>query len=419
MINPTKGFAMAVDTMVKRLLDERDQKLAYIDQVVSKAEDSGRDLLDHESNDIQEAQERVRSLNQQVDRLTQDLELADGAKNRIRTLDPAIIAKDFAYRSAGDLVWDLIHRSNDPDASMRFNKFMKRAAEHMGLDKDNTVPVAGGFNGLVVVPTFGPVLNPAPQGRPLFTAIGGRPAPALNFNRPRLVDPNVATGVGEVALEKSEMPSKAWDILNEPVTMTRIGGYINVSEVLIEMLAGSLDMVVSQMNYRVEQYSEKAIVTELARTTATVAVAADDVVAAIGAASAIVITNTGRPATYIAMGPQGFGALIGMTDAAGRPLFPAIGAVNAIGTGGASGFNGSIMGLQPVVTPAIVDKTLYVGNSFGLEVYERPLPLMQAFEPSVYGRQVAVATYLGFYAPITTESPTTPEREGTVKITWA
>ena len=218
-------------------------------------------------------------------------------------------------------------------------------------------------------------------------------------------------------------PWKAWDILPETVTCSRVGGYINVSEVLVELLAGSLDMVVSHMNHRVEQYSEAAVVTELAKSTSTVAVAADDVVAAIGAASATVIENTGRPPSWIAMGPQGWGALIGMTDAAGRPLFPGIGPVNALGTGNAGSYFGSILGLQAAVTPAITDKTMYVGNSFGLEVYERPLPLMQAFEPSVYGRQVAVATFLGFYAPITTEagpSDTPPaKREGVVKITWA
>ena len=405
--------------MVKRLLDERDQKLQLIEQITGVAEDAGRDLFETENQTIGDTQDRVRSLNAQVDRLTQDLELADSAKNRIRSLDPSIVSSDFQYRTAGEFVWDVIHRNDDNEAPLRLNKFMKRAAEHMGLDKANTVPVAGGFNGLVVAPTIGPVLDPSPRGRPLFTTLGARPAPALNFNRPRLVDPNLLTGVGEVDLEKSEMPSKAWDILNEPVTLKRVGGYINVSEVLVEMLAGSLDMVVSQMNHRVEVASEYAVVTELAKTTATVAVATDDVVAAIGAASATVIENTGRPPSWIAMGPQGWGSLIGMSDLAGRPLFPGVGPVNALGTGNAGSYFGSILGLNAVVTPAITDKTMYVGNDFGLEIYERPLPLMQAFEPSVYGRQVAVATYIGSYAPITTENATTPLREGVVKITWA
>lgn len=415
---------MAVDTMVKRLLDERDQKLSLIEQISSVADESGRDLFPTEDQTIADAQERVRSLNAQVDRLTQDLELAESAKNRIRSLDPNIVANDFHYRTAGELVWDLIHKHEDQDAQLRMNKFMKRAAEHMGFDKANTVPVAGGFNGLVVAPNVGPILDPSPQGRPLFTALGARPAPSLSFYRPRLVDPNASTGVGVVAQEKSEMPSKAWDILNETVTLKRVGGYINVSEVLVEMIAGSLDMVIQHMNWRVEQYSEVAVVDELSNTTATVAVATDDVVGAIGAAAALVIQNTGRHPTWIAMGPQGWGSLIGLSDAAGRPLFPGVGPVNALGTGNAGTYIGSVLGLNAVVTPAITDKTMYVGNSFGLEVYERPLPLMQAFEPSVYGRQVAVATYVGTYAPITTEAVTTPtpadaKREGVVKITWA
>lgn len=416
---------MATDAMVKRLLDERDQKLSLIDQIAGVADDAGRDLFDTEVGTIRDAQDRVRSLNAQVDQLTQNLELADSARDRIRTLDPAIIAKDFSYRSAGDLVWDMIHRDTDPDCAMRFGKYMKRAAEHMGFDKANTVPVAGGFNGLVTVPSVGPVLDPSPNGRPLFTALGSRPAPSLTFTRPRLVDPNVATGVGVVAQEKLEMPSKAWDILNETVTLARVGGYINVSEVLVELLAGSLDMVVTQMNHRVEQYSENYVVTQLALTGSTVTVASDAIMAAVGEAATIVIRNTGRPPTWIAMGPEGWGALIGLSDAAGRPLFPPVGPVNALGTSNASnGSFGTVAGLNAVVTPAITDKTMYVGNSFGLELYERPLPLMQAFEPSVYGRQVAVATYIGSYAPITTEavgggSPSPAKRDGIVEITWA
>jgi len=413
---------MAVDTMVKRLLDERDGKLALIDQIAGVADDEGRDLLESESQTISNAQERVRSLNSQVDRLTQDLELAEGAKNRIRTLDPSIIAKDFSYRSAGDLLWDILHRSEDSDANLRFGKYMKRAAEHMGYDKANTVPVAGGFNGLVTIPSLGPVLDPSPQGRPLFTALGARPAPALTFTRPRLVDPNIATGVAPVAQEKAEMASKAWDILNETVTCARIGGYINVSEVLVELLSGSLDMVISQMNHRVERYSETWVYNLLNATTATVAVDTDNIQKALGDASTLVIKNTGAPPTWLAMGPEGWGAAIGLTDLAGRPLFPFLNPVNAIGNGNLNGEAG-IPGLRTAVSSAIPGKTMFMGNSFGLEIYERPLPLMQAFEPSVYGRQVAVATYLGSYAPITVEagpSNTPPaKREGTVKITWA
>lgn len=412
---------MATDAMVKRLLDERDQKLALIDQIAGVADEAGRDLFETETQTISDAQARVRSLNTQVDQLTQNLELADAAKERVRSLDPRVIAKDFTYRSAGEFLYDMIHQHDNGDAGMRLRKFNSRAAEHMGFDKANTVPVAGGFNGLVVAPVLGPILDPSPQGRPLFSAIGATRLESLTFIRPRIVDPNMSTGVGVVAMEKQEMPSKAWDIVGETVTTQRIGGYINVSEVLVEMLSGSLDSVISHMNRRVEQYSEKAVVTELNKTGATVPLTdstSTAITAAIGEAAATVVQNTGRMPQWIAMGPSAWGALIGVSDLAGRPLIPAVGPVNAYGTGGASQYFGTFGGLNAVVTPAITDNSMYVGNSFGLEIYERPMPLMQAFEPSLYGRQVGVATFLGFYHPITVEDETTPERNSVVKITW-
>lgn len=419
---------MATDVMVRRLLDERDSRLSLIDQIAGVADEAGRDLFETETQTIRDAQERVRALNGQIDQLTQNLELADAAKDRIRSLDPRIIAKDFTYRSAGEFVYDLIHRGEDQDCQLRMNKFMTRAAEHMGFDKANTAPVAGGFNGLVVAPVLGPILDPSPAGRPLFTAIGARRLETLTFVRPRVVDPNFTTGVGVVAQEKSEMPSKAWDILGETVTTSRVGGYINVSEVLVEMLSGSLDMVVSHMNRRVEQYSERAVVTELNKTGNTVTIPADGdsaaITAAIGEAAARVVAATNRLPTWVAMGPTAWGRLIGITDLAGRPLMPPVNPVNALGTGGADVYFSTFGGLRAVVSPAITDSSLYVGNSDGLEIYERPMPLMQAFEPSLYGRQIGVATFLGFYHPITKEavtggSPAPAERNGVVKIAWA
>jgi hypothetical protein len=420
---------MAIDNMVQRLIKERDGKLGLIDQIASVADENGRDLYDTENETIGQAQERVRSLNGQIDRLTQDLELSQSAKSRIRTLDPSIIAQDFTYRSAGEYMWDLIHKNDDPDAHMRLNKFHShsRAAEHMGLDKANTVPVAGGFNGLTSIPTLGPVLDPYPASRPLFTALGARTITSLEFRRPRIVDPNFATGVGPVTQEKSEMPSKAWDILSDTLVAERVGGYINVSGVLEEMVAGSLDMIVSHMNKRVAALSESRVVAEISETGATVPLAADassaDILAAIGQAVTLVVQATQQLPQWIAMGAEGWGKLIGTSDLAGRPILPPVGPVNALGTGNASSYSASIAGLTAIVTPGITDASMYVGNSYGLEVYERPMPMMQVLEPSVYGRQVGVATFLAFYHPPTTEAGpgNVPPAayDSIVKIAWA
>lgn len=416
---------MAVDALLKRLTDERDQKLQLIDNMAGVADEAGRDLYDNELETVESAQSRVRSLNTQIDRLSVDLELADTTRDRIRSLDPSVIARDFAYPTAGEYLYDCLHQRDNSDAKLRLGKFHKRAAEHMGLDKDNTVPVAGGFNGLVISPISGPVLDPLPAGRPLFTALGPRPITSSSFMRPRIIDPT-NDGVGPQGQEKSELPSKAWEIDSEQVKAEVIGGYINVSELLIEMLPGSLDMVISHMNRRLAKATEEAAVGKVDATTASIPLAANAdsaaIVAAIGQAAALVVENTGFLPTWIAFGPKAWGRLIGITDLAGRPLLPAIGPVNTLGTGQAGGYPGSFSGLSVVVSPAIQTANIYIGNQYGLEAYERKVPVLQAIEPSVYGRQVAVVSHVAWYTPITTESPdgiVPPEREGVVKIAWA
>lgn len=412
---------MAVDTLVARFMSERDQKVALIENLASVAEDEGRDLYETDLETIQNARSRIVALDGQIEKVGADLEMADAVKSRLTRLDPSVVSRDFTYRSAGEYLYDGLHKHEDSAAAARWVKFHKRAAEHMGLDKANTVPTAGGFNGLVVAGTQGAILDPTPQGRPLFTALGVIPAPGSVFMRPRIVDANLNTGVAPQGQEKAELVSKTWDIISEQVKMTVYGGYINVSELLIEMISSSLDMVVTHMNRRLERVSEAAVITEIAKTTDTVAITMPNVMAALGDAAALVFANTGQLPSWIAMGANGWGSLMGLTDAAGRPLFPPTGPSNALGTGGVTGFTTSIAGMTAVVTQGITDNTLYVGNRYGLEVYEKRHPVMTAIEPSVFGRQIAVASSLGFYRPITTEAgpANTPpaERNGVVKIT--
>jgi hypothetical protein len=84
-----------------------------------------------------------------------------------------------------------------------------------------------------------------------------------------------------------------------------------------------------------------------------------------------------------------------LTDAAGRPLFPAVGPANALGTAAM----GSVMGLNLILTPAITDGAMYVGNGTAAEVYLSELPVLEAVEPSVLGRQVALGVGVIAYRP--------------------
>jgi hypothetical protein len=418
---------MATDGFISHLMAERDQKVTVIENLAQVAADEGRDLHETDLETIQNYRSRIKAIDNQIEKVAGDLELADSVKTRVRALDPAVIAKDFTYQSAGHYLWDAFHRSSDSDANMRWNKYHSRAAQHMGYDKANTVPTAGGFNGLVVSPVEGAVLDPRPAGRPLFSALGVRPMSAGTFMRPRIVDPNFDSGVGPQTQEKAELVSKAWDILSDPVQGQVIGGYINISQLLIEMLPSGLDMIVSHMNRRLEYYSEVAAVNEMSQTTETIPLAADADSAAIqgalGQASATVFANTGNLPTWLAMGPTAWGRLIGTTDLAGRPLVPAVGPVNANAQGGPGEFFTTFAGMRVVVSFGITDADMYLGNPYGLEVYEKPLPVLQSVEPSVFGRQLSVQTMLAFYRPVTAEAGAgnvpPAENNGVVKIDWA
>ena len=203
--------------------------------------------------------------------------------------------------------------------------------------------------------------------------------------------------------------------------MDVVRGYINVSELLLEMIAGSLDMVTTHMNKRLASMLEAKAITAVSATTASVPLAADAdaaaVQAALATASGMVATATGQWATWVAMGIEGAVRLASLTNLAGDAIFP------GIGPGDVNGPPSAVYGLRPILSTGITGADLFVGNGDSFEAYERRFPLMQALEPALWGRQIGVAGGYAFYSPITTESPdggTTPaEREGVVKVDWA
>lgn len=405
------------DVMTKRLLDERTQTETLIAGIETVAVEQKRDLTEADLKSLETYRARLGTIDLQLEQTTQNIALAQSVADRVAAVSGEAV-NGHAYRSAGELLWDVLHQ-NDRDARSRFQAVQQRAAQHMGTTAAATVATAGGFGGLIVSPVTGPVINLLPKGRPWLSLIGANPAPdAFSFMRPRLVDPNFATGAAPQAKEKQELVSQAFNIAADPLQLTTVGGYLNVSQQALSFVAGALDIVVSQLLARVAAQSEAALVAEVAKTTAKITLAAvapaDDVRQAIFDASALVFQNTGALAEWIAMGPQGWARLGGLTDLALRPLFPMDTPVNAMGTANPGTFTIAGLGLTAVVTPAITDGTFYVGNSYGIEAYEYTYPTLEAVEPSLLGRQVAVATSNVFYRPTTKEAGAggTPPAEG-------
>jgi HK97 family phage major capsid protein len=403
---------------IEQLQEEIAKRRRYIESTSDRAADENRDLTQDELATFESMNEEVVGLRRQLDVLAFDLSLSEETSARLSRVSGSVASPDFQYRSAGQLLWDCLHQG-DPDAKMRYGRVMKRVAEHMGTDAALTTPVAGDLGGLVVQSVVGPVSDPYPKGMPFANSVGMRGIPAsdgFGFSRPHIVDPGFTTGVAPQALQKGELASTAFSIESDTVALSTVGGYLNVSQQLLAFQPSSLQIIVDQMRRRLENYIEVAMVTEMQLSTGYVALAAGftaaDLIKAIYDAAAAYYAVTYELPDWIAMGPVGWALLGGTTDLAGRPLFPTLGAANAPGSASATSFSVTVAGLQPIVTPAITDDAFYVGGGAGLEGYLYRFPVLEAVEPSVLGRQVALAASVAGFRP-------TPFADATIKIAAA
>lgn len=400
------------DALLTRFLDERAAKVSLVESYQTAAADEGRDLTESEMETIKAARSRITELDAQIELVGDDLSIAEETSKKLRSLQPFTSSDRDAgqYRSAGQLLHDVLHLS-DEDASRRYHAATKqaRAAQHMGTVAADTTATAGDLAGIYVDPVVGPVINPYPKGMPFATALGLRDMPAGDFRRPYVVDPTGPTaGVGTQSAEKAELDSLAFSIANQTVDPVTIGGYLNVSQQLLRQTPQALSIIVDQMNWRLGRNIDAYLVTELANSTGQLelddAANAATIYGALFDASAAVYASTGELATWILMGPLGWARLGGLTDADGRPLFPYMNGSNGFGGGSrADSFEGSgPAGLRPIVTPAITDADFWVGNALSLEGYIYRYPVLEAVEPSVLGRQVAVAADVAAVRPTPT-----------------
>lgn len=407
--------------LLERTVQEREQCLTLIEGVTRAAFEAERDLSDQDHDTIKRAQERVAFLDQQIERVSIDAALSDRAQNALRSNAVSTLQQPLVYRSAGEALYDLLHL-DQRESRTRLEAEMNRAAQHIGTTAAGTTPVAGGLGALVVRPVIGPVIDPTPQGRPFLTALGIMPMDSpLGFSRPRIVDNVRRPGHADYqdapavqALEKAELVSRAFDIKLDNIDTDTVGEYLNVSQKVLSLPIGALNIVLSQFAKRRAAKTEALAVAEILTTTSEVPLEAlptvDETDAgniwdAIWAAAALVYSKTGELPQWLAMGPDAWARVGSLRDKADRPLFPTIGAANAMGAMSTDAFTTvGPAGLRTIVTPEITGPEMIVGNSAALEVYEYAYPMLEAVEPAVLGRQIAVASEIAFYRPATDET---------------
>jgi HK97 family phage major capsid protein len=413
---------VSTNALLERTVAEREQLVTLIEGVTTAAFQAERDLSDQDHDTINRAQDRIAFLDKQADRLSFDTAIGERTRNALATNGVSAGSLPSSYRSAGEALFDLLHMDRK-ESRQRLEQEMHRAAQHMGTSAASTVPVAGGLGALVVRPVVGPVIDSTPGGRPFLTALGVIPLDTpLGFSRPRVVDPVTRPGsasFGEApatqAQEKAELVSRAFDIKLDPIDTETIGEYLNISQKLLALPIPSLQIILNQFAKRRAIKTERRAIAEIMGSTSAVDLAlvpaadqtdGENVWRATWEAAAEVYKQTGELPQWLVMGPEGWQRIGQLLDKAGRPLFPGVGnAVNAMGSADATSFTvQGPAGLRAIVTHAITGPELIVGNASGLEAYEYSYPMLEAIEPSVLGKQVAVASELAFYRPATTDA---------------
>jgi hypothetical protein len=414
----------APDAMIERLNAERDQCLSRVKAVSDSAAESDRDLSDQDMEVITRANERVTKIDAQLELLSFDSAVSDRARDVMQRNNVPMPRGQGGtlFRSAGHALHTGLMAAHGTgrdgrDARELWEQELNRAAQHMGVDAANTVAVAGGVGALMVKPIVGPVIDPTPSGRPFLTLLGVETMDSpFGFQRPRISDPNgdqapdvQGAGTANVGKEKAELVSRAFDIKLESVDTQTVGEYLNVSEKLRQLPIGAWNIILNQFTKRRSRKSERYALAEITESTSTIdlalAASVPETYDAVWDAALQVFTKTAELPQWIAVGPKAWARLGRMLDAADRPLFPTLGAgaaVNAMGRIDATTFQSAgPAGLPLVVSYAITDDSFVVGNAASLEVYEFVYPMLEAVEPSVMGRQVAVASELATYRPAT------------------
>ena len=396
-------MSLNTDPMVEQLLAKRDANLSKIESLKSIATDEGRALTDAELESVETYKRDIGGLDRQLEAIGDDLSLDVQSRQRLTGMQSAA-SNAVAHRSAGDLIHDLLHLS-DGAAQARYKATLKRAAEHMGTIAADTTATAGDIAELYVDPIVGPVIRPDNSFMPLTAALGLRSMPSGSaFERPYIDDAAFATGVAAQSAQKAELASKKFDAATDLIKRTTIGGYLNVSAQMLTWQPGSLGQIVDQMRARLSAAIEAFVFAEVDSTTnnEVLAVGADGptTIKAIYDASAAVYGSTNQVASMLVAGPLGWARLGSLVDLGGRPLLPSLSPVNAVGSMSADTLStNGVAGLRTVVSPAIADSSFYILNSECIETYGYMYPLMEAVEPSVLGRQIAVAADVVAHTP--------------------
>ena len=298
--------------------------------------------------------------------------------------------KEFKMPSAGE--WISAQMQGGAVAE-EFNARLRAAAPDV---------VTSDLPGILPTPIVAPIYNNFRGLRPVIDAVGVRAMPAAGkvFIRPVVT---THTSMAS-ASENTTIQSGTFVVDDVQITKGIYGGYVEVSEASLdwsqpEVLSAMLDDMGRVYANTVDNVAADAL--EAGTTNTNNFTAADIAKPEVWvawiyqAASDILTGSNGNLPTHLFMAPNRWASLGNLSDDSGRPLFPNIGPMNALGQLAPGDSAGNAFGLQVVVDRNLPSGTLIIGDatSGGFECWEQMKGAVSIEQPSTLSRTIAFRGY--------------------------
>lgn len=257
--------------------------------------------------------------------------------------------------------------------------------------------------GILPVPIVGPVYNNFRGIRPVIDAVGIKAMPGGGkvFIRPEVT---THTSMAAQSAENAALQSGTYVVSSNQVTKGTYGGYVSISNQDLDMTDPAvLSLILDDMARIYANTTDNVAADALLAGQTQTAVLTDPTSPAewvsdiYTAASTILSNSNGNLPTHLFLAPNMYAALGALVDTAGRPLFPEVGPMNALGTSSASSFAGMAFGLQVVVDRNFAADTVIVGDPSGFEVFEQQKGALSIESPSTLSRTLS---WHGYFATL-------------------
>jgi len=280
----------------------------------------------------------------------------------------------------------------------------KFAAMREGIQAAAPDVITSDIPGILPLPIVQPVYNNFVGRRPVVDAVGVKAMPQGGkiFIRPEVT---THTSIAVQSTQNTALQDGTFVVTDNQVTKGTYGGYVTLSEQSIDWSTPELIGLVLDDMSRIYANATDNVAADNLKTGATVTAAFGNNAAdpaqwsafVASAAQTILSGSNGNLPTHLFLSPNMWGYLLGLTDTSDRPLFPAVGPMNAFGNLLPGQPNGVAFGLQVVVDRNFATDTVIVGDATGYEIFEQQKGAISIDVPSTLSRTLA---FRGYFATL-------------------